>query len=104
MNQIRQGDILLVATDKKAPAGLKPKQSVTLAEGEVTGHCHTLTGKILEWNVGTQRYVQVLGKPGYLYHPDHDPQPVAVVEPEQTYQVIRQQEFGLSEQWRKVLD
>lgn len=105
MNQLRQGDILLEATDIPKPQGLQPKEQVILAEGELTGHAHTLTGKLVyEWEMEGQRYVMVSGDEGTLYHEDHDPVPVRCVPADVTYRIIPQQEWDLSGQWRKVID
>jgi hypothetical protein len=104
--QIRQGDVLLVAVDKKPPAGIEAKIEVVLAEGELTGHVHLVQAKeVLEWSEGDQRYIRVTsGEPGVLSHEDHDPVPAAVLEPGITYRVIPQQEWDLQGQWRKVTD
>ena len=103
MNQIRQGDVLLMAVNIKPPKGLKPKQEIILAEGELTGHAHRLRGKeIFEWNVGGQRYFRAIE--GELSHEDHDPTPVRVLNPDVTYQIIHQQEWSLEQQWRRVVD
>lgn len=105
MKQIRQGDILLMAVDKQPPQGLIPKRQVLLAEGETTGHTHQLSGDVLLWTEGDERFVRIIGQAfGELSHEDHDPTPVAVVEPDVTYRVIPQQETDLSGQWRKVID
>lgn len=106
-DQIRQGDIFLEEVEgMDIPEGLISKKEVCLAEGELTGHSHILTAtQIYEWEVDGQRYVRVEGKEkGNLKHEDHDPEPVAVVEPGVTYRVIPQQEVGLEGQWRKVVD
>lgn len=105
MEQIRQGDILLVAVDKIPPEGLNVKNQVILAEGEATGHAHRLTGQVIEWTENDERFVRIIGQAfGELSHEDHDPTPVAVIEPKKTYRVIPQQETDLSGQWRKVID
>ncbi len=105
MKQIRQGDILMVAVEKHPPQGLKPKRQVVLAEGEVTDHAHRLTGNVLEWTEGEDRFIRIMGQAfGELSHEDHDPTPVAIIEPETTYRVIPQQETDLSGQWRRVAD
>lgn len=103
---IRQGDILLVPVESAPPANAKHQRQVILAEGETTGHAHRLSAAdILEWSVGEQRHVRIVGTElGTLQHEDHDPIPAAVVEPEQTYRVVRQQTWDLSEQWQKVQD
>lgn len=102
---IRQGDVLLVPVDNAPPKHATPLDIVILAEGELTGHAHRLRGTVVEWSVGEQRYVRVVGdEPGTLQHEDHDPVAVSVVVPEQTYRVVPQQEWDLSGMWRKVAD
>ena len=104
--QIRQGDILLIPVTLEAPAGCRGRSEVVLAEGEVTGHAHRLAGaEVLDWSVGGQRYVQVVGEAaGTLRHEDHDPSPAAVVEPGVTYRVVRQRQFSLADEWEQVRD
>ena len=106
LNQIRQGDVLLIATAISRPKGLKAKRQVILAEGEMTGHAHRLTAsKVFEWSQNGQRYVQVAGEtPGEIDHEEHDPNPAAVVAPNVTYRIVPQQEWDLSGQWRKIVD
>ena len=106
LQQIRQGDILLVAVDHQPPKNARLTTEVVLAEGELTGHAHRLrAAQVLEWEVAGQRYIRVLGdEPGTLNHEEHDPVPVAVVQPETTYRVVLQREWNLAGQWRKVID
>ena len=105
MKQIRQGDILLEATDKTPPEGLQAKTEVILAEGEITGHAHRIkASEIFEWEENGQRYIRVIGETGELSHEDHDPTPVKVIEPDMTYKVIPQKEWDLQSQWRNVVD
>ena len=103
---IRQGDVLLVPVEIDPPANVIKQTEVILAEGEQTGHAHRLTGaEVWEWEQDGQRYVRVAGSEmGSLKHEDHDPKPVAVVVPETTYRVVPQQEWDLSEQWRRIID
>ena len=106
LNQIRQGDVLLIAVDMGIPAGTEGKAEVILAEGEITGHAHRLTGGVIyEWEAGGQRYVRVAGdKPGKLSHEEHDPLPASVVAPETTYRIVQQHEWNLSRRWRHIRD
>ncbi len=105
MKIIRQGDILMVAVDTPPPSFVRPVTSVTLAEGETTGHCHTLMGAaVLVWHINDQTYVRVEGSPGSIMHPDHDPVACPALELEQTYQIIRQKEWDLGGQWRQIQD
>ena len=104
MNMVRQGDVLLVAVDEQPPVGTQIKDQVILAEGEMTGHAHRLSGTILEWSVDGQRYVRVERGVGYLSHEDHDATPAGVLPAETTYKVIPQREYNLEGQWRRVID
>ncbi len=105
LNQIRQGDVLLVAVNIPMPGGLTPQREVILAEGEITGHAHRLkAAAVYEWSQDGQRYVRVSDSEGELSHEEHDPEPAAVVTPGVTYCVVPQQEWDLSNQWRKVRD
>lgn len=104
---IRQGDILLAPVEGADPPPSRTvHQEVVLAEGEVTGHAHRLSGaEVLDWSIDGQRYVRVNGDaPGSLRHEDHDPVAAPVVPPNVTYRVIRQREWDLSGEWRPVVD
>lgn len=104
--QIRQGDLLLIPVEGYPLHGAEVTNRVVLALGEVTGHAHVLTAdRVLTWETKGQRYVWVDGTaPGAITHEDHDPVPAAVVQPGQTYEVRRQQEWSLESQWRQVQD
>jgi hypothetical protein len=67
---------------------------------------HRLAGlSVLDWEIGGERFVRVQGGDmGTISHEDHDPKPVAVVHPGQTYEVRRQRELDLSGEWRQVAD
>lgn len=102
--QIRQGDVFLLPVDLAPPDGLTPVSETVLAHGE-SGHTHRLSGVVLEWESGGDRYVRVAGShAGALSHEDHDPVPRAVVAPEQTFRVVAQREWNLSGQWKRVVD
>lgn len=105
IGQIRQGDVLLLPVDVAPPDGIEALSQIVLAEGEVTGHAHRLSGAVLEWQDGVNRYVRAVSDgPATLGHEDHDPTPAAVVWPGQTYRVVQQREWDLSGQWRQVAD
>ena len=103
---IRQGDVLLMPVADTPPTEVRVSGEVVLAEGELTGHAHRLAAPVVyEWEMAGQRYVRVVGdEPGTLAHEDHDPVPVPVVEPNQTYRVVPQREWDLAGQWRRVVD
>ena len=104
-HQRRQGDVLLnpIAT---LPEGAQSKpvsgRQIVLAEGEVTGHAHRLIGDVAQWTgSGGKRYVLV--REGVtITHEEHDPVPSPVAPG--LYEVIQQQEWDLSKQWRRVRD
>lgn len=103
LGQIRQGDVLLVPVDEKPPTDTLIKRKVVLAEGEMTGHAHTLAAEagIIAW----RDMVWVLGnEPGVLFHEEHDPAPAPVVTPGQAYRVVIQREYSLDGMWRQVVD
>lgn len=92
--QYRQGDVLLTPTkipDKADKA--KVGKAVVLAEGEATGHAHTIPTTATKVFVdGPITYLKVM-EPTVLSHQEHAP---ITVEPGE-YQVVRQMEFWLDE-------
>src|SRR5574337_1088766 len=42
---LRQGDVLLVPSTEEIPREAKQSESLTLAEGEATGHAHVLINR-----------------------------------------------------------
>lgn len=101
-NQVRQGDVLV--TPATIPASAKPvasKKRVVLAEGEATGHAHTIDfspKKLKVFQDGEAIYLRVL-KPVVLTHQEHA---AATIEPGD-YLVRRQVEVWLDEV-RQVAD
>jgi hypothetical protein len=94
---IRHGDVALV---RAAPLGrpLTQGRSLTLAEGEVTGHAHVLVGDLEFDQVAEPTFVVVRGT-AVLTHPEH-----ATLEiPAGAYRVVRQREHWGGVQ-RTVLD
>ena len=69
---IRQGDVILIYVGDKKPAG-KPivLKHIILAQGELTGHSHTLSGEVAEFLVNGERMVWVEA-PTALYHQEHE--------------------------------
>ena len=101
--QYRQGDVLITPIeDIPANAKLVPcKGKVVLAEGEATGHSHTIGYKPNQMEVytdGPQLYLKVL-KPVMEKHQEHAQ---ITIEPGK-YMVKRQLEFWLDEV-RQVAD
>ena len=92
----RQGDILIIKIDR-IPEGVVRKKDRVLAEGEATGHAHTLdAGDVYE-------------KDGILYfkaddtvHLNHEEHGQITFKPG-VYRVIRQREYE-PDGWRNVAD
>ncbi len=96
---------MFIRSNERPPEGLVAVKSVVLAEGEATGHCHTLMGEeVYLWQQDGQRYVRAQRSPGAIAHPDHDPAAVPALLAGQTYRVVRQREWDLAGQWRQVQD
>lgn len=108
MNEIRQGDVMLIPVNVMPPQDKVPVSKVILADGELTGHSHKLTAEhgVVEWvDSNLDRMIWVVGPElGTLHHEDHDPIPVDVVQPETAYRVVIQRELDLSGQWKQVVD
>lgn len=93
----RQGDVIL----KKAeiPQGATKRNSLVLAEGEVTGHFHRLeNGQTFEFD--GKLYAEITEKYSTLYHEEHEIQEV----PAGTYEIIIQREYDDEKEWRNVCD
>jgi len=94
-----QGDVLLTPFGGTIPKGAKKLPHRTIAEGEVTGHHHTLTDGDV-WVLGEQMWV-VAPEGTDLVHQEHG----VISYPPDTYQVDRQIEVdpftGID---RRVLD
>jgi hypothetical protein len=99
---IRQGDVLLKKCSKM-PGGMKKIAPVNgrlvLAEGEATGHAHTIDA-----NLGTlfgidDQMVVVIDHPAKIEHQEHSTIEIA---PGQ-YWVVRQREYS-PEKIRRVMD
>lgn len=106
-SQYRQGDVLLIPIDKIPPRVHESVERVegrlVLAEGEATGHAHTIVDESAELVTpegAAELYLLVHGtKPVELVHQEHDTIPV---EPG-AYRVVRQREYTPQE-IRRVAD
>jgi hypothetical protein len=77
--QIRQGDVLLVATEKvSGEPESATKRGVVMAYGEVTGHAHRFE-KASEAQALTGSIVRhlIVNTPAVLLHEEHSPPTVA---------------------------
>lgn len=99
---IRQGDVLLMKCDK-LPDGLKKIRPVNgrlvLAEGEATGHAHTIEAKSATLFGVDESMVVVVNEPTTIQHQEHSAIEIA---PGQ-YWVVRQREYTPKE-IRRVMD
>ncbi len=96
---LRQGDILLVRTDK-IQGNLVGTGKRTLAYGEVTGHSHVLDGDVKYYDNGNGLLIAQVHGDAILTHEEHS----TINVPEGDYLVIRQREFDVAEGIRKVSD
>lgn len=89
----RQGDVLLISADvnpQDATGEVKPVAGrLVLAEGEVTGHSHTIEADRATGLLFGDRMVVVADEPVELTHQEHD---TLVIAPG-LYFVIRQREY-----------
>ena len=91
MKQIRQGDVYLVRADGVKPEGKKVRPQngrLILAEGEATGHHHSVDAAVCDLFSG-DKPVLVVREPTTLDHQEHG---AIEVEPG-TYWVVRQREY-----------
>src|SRR5688572_10511439 len=68
----RQGDVLIAAIEE-LPAEARPKQGVTVAEGEVTGHRHHFAdpGAVKLFETEGLLFVRVIAAEATLIHDEH---------------------------------
>lgn len=67
VNQIHQGDVILIRVEK-LPKGLQPRKDRTLKLGESTGHHHTLSGGTVYGTMEGMQWVVVEAKDEQLEH------------------------------------
>ena len=89
----RQGDVLLRKIDAIPPDATKDttaKGHCVLAEGEATGHSHTITSRRMSvFRRGSDGLFLSLGQRASVKHQEHD----AIDLPAGDYEVIRQREY-----------
>lgn len=93
---LRQGDILLIPL-VDIPPGLAarpiPAAGVVVAEGEATGHCHTIAGDVVEYATTADhvdRFLRVGSQGAVLTHDEHG----TITVPEGAYRAVRQREYA----------
>lgn len=87
----RQGDIFIAAA-KRIPRAAKPRPSLVLAEGELTGHAHrvehTGTASVFVHPDG-QMFVDVTAEEATVIHEEHGP----ITLRKGAYRIWRQREY-----------
>jgi hypothetical protein len=109
---VRQGDVLLVPVERIPRFARKdvPGRELVLAEGEATGHAHTVQGRArivpaaVHYLAPTDRYLLVEGGTAVIVHPEHEPITVS----KGVYRIVRQREYAPSPRraagWQRVAD
>lgn len=100
----RQGDVLIeqVASIPKGARRVEVKGRIVLAEGEATGHAHTIAeqyGELYEKD-GTL-YLRLSERDAPLTHQEHS---TIVLPARKAYRVVRQREWTDADEPRQVLD
>lgn len=90
----RHGDVLIAATER-IPASAKKRPRCVLAEGEITGHSHSIAeaGAAELFSLGDELYLSVLAEQATVVHEEHAP----IRLPRGTYRVWRQREYSPAE-------
>ena len=90
--QIRQGDVF-IQTCNVAPANMHPIESkagrLILAEGEATGHHHSVPATAAQLFAVDDRMVMVVSEPTVISHQEH----AAIEIAPGMYWVVRQREY-----------
>lgn len=90
----RHGDVMIAAVDK-VPQGAKKRPRCVLAEGEITGHSHSIAeaGAANLFALGNEIYLSVLAEHATVVHQEHAP----IRLPRGVYRVWRQREYSPAE-------
>ena len=86
MQKVHQGDVLLIECE--IPVSAKKTGENIVQHGEITGHCHEITGAVI-YADEKDRYVKVTVDNSYMTHPDHPAIPVK----KKSYKIHVQKEF-----------
>lgn len=90
----RHGDVLIAAV-KSVPRKAKKRPRCVLAEGEITGHSHTIAeaGAAELFALRGELYLSVLAEHATVVHEEHAP----IRLPRGAYRVWRQREYSPAE-------
>jgi len=95
----QHGDVLIRAA--AIPEDAKHIKSMTLAEGETTGHAHRVEGDAHLLQLGERIFLRVLGGDCRVVHEEHKEQRI----PPGDYEIARVQEYDhFAEEARNVRD
>jgi hypothetical protein len=112
---VRQGDVLLVPVERvpRYRREQEPGSERVLAEGEATGHAHTVRGRARTVRAAghymalssADRYLVVEDETAVIVHPEHEPITVS----RGVYRVVRQREYAPTPRrfapgWHRVAD
>ena len=91
---IRQGDVMIQSVATVPASGTELKHA-TLAEGEVTGHCHRIENPsdVKLFDVGGTLYLRVYSATAALVHQEHGTLQIPLGD----YKVWRQREYTPAE-------
>ena len=98
----RQGDVLVIPISGKTPKGaaVAPKHGrLILAEGEATGHHHSVPASAAQLFAVDERMVLVVAEPTRIEHQEHAAIEIAPGD----YWVVRQREYT-PQAIRRVMD
>jgi len=95
----RHGDVILQKINNIIPT-MKKGKTLTLAEGEVTGHFHVLKGDLMFAEKDNEKFVEILSNTAILTHQEHD----TLELPQGKYKYLIQREVDLSGEIKQVMD
>lgn len=97
--QYRQGDVLIIETNKKGGAPLpKDNGKVVLAYGEVTGHSHAIVKGAVLLEAPKCTGILKVETEAPLKHEEH----ATIVLPKGSYEIIQQVEY--QREFKRVVD
>lgn len=99
MKMYRQGDILLMESERPRWGNAVPRADLIVAYGETTGHKHEFEGDVSLIDFGRDALYAEVHAYAKLVHDEHD----TIEIPEGFYRVVRQREFD-GEHIRQIAD
>lgn len=97
----QQGDILIKKIDGLSKGKIEKYAKFVLAEGEVTGHCHTMVGDLSVVKDGDKTFVKIEGQPAEIIHQEHN---LVIVDPG-IYEIEKVLEYDhFEEEAKRIVD